>query len=124
MRIALLLVVAALTAGAAPAADTAGPLKPNVLFILADDLGWGDLSCYGHRTLKTPNLDKLAKQGVLFTQFYVDGSVCSPSRTAFMTGQFPARHRVHGHFASAQQNQARGMPNWLDPNVTTLPTLL
>jgi arylsulfatase A-like enzyme len=111
---------ALLLAAPALAADAA---KPNVLFILADDLGWGDLSCYGHRTLKTPNLDKLARQGILFTQFYVDGSVCSPSRTAFMTGQFPARHRVHGHFAGAEMNKNRGMPNWLDPNATTLPGL-
>ena len=56
-------------------------------------LGWGDLGCYGNREIRTPNLDRLARQGTLFTQFYVNGSVCSPSRTAFITGQFPARHR-------------------------------
>lgn len=89
--------------------------SPNIVFILADDLGWGDLGCYGHSHIQTPHLDNLAKQGTLFTQFYVNGSVCSPSRTAFMTGQYPARHRVHGHFASARENKPRGMPNWLDP---------
>jgi N-acetylgalactosamine-6-sulfatase len=94
--------------------------KPNIVFILADDLGWGDLSCYGNRRCKTPNLDKLAGQGVLFTQFYVGGSVCSPSRTAFTTGQFPARHRVHGHFATEELNAKRAMPNFLDPKVPTL----
>jgi N-acetylgalactosamine-6-sulfatase len=91
------------------------PSKPNVIFILADDLGWGDLGCYGNPHIKTPHLDRLAKQGTLFTQFYVNASVCSPSRTAFMTGQYPARHRVHGHFADHRQNAPRGMPDWLDP---------
>src|SRR4051794_35846194 len=50
--------------------------RPNFIFILADDLGWSDLGCYGHAQLKTPNLDRLAKEGTLFTQFYVNGSVC------------------------------------------------
>lgn len=103
----------------APAAE-----RPNFLFILADDLGWGDLGCYGHPHIKTPNLDRLARQGMLFTQFYVAGSVCSPSRTAFMTGQYPARHRVHGHYATHQQNAARGMNNWLDPHVPNVARLL
>ncbi|MCU0918144.1 MAG: sulfatase-like hydrolase/transferase [Planctomycetes bacterium] len=105
-------------------AGTAKQAKPNFVFILADDLGWGDLGCYGNREIRTPNLDRLAAQGLLFTQFYVSGSVCSPSRTAFMTGQFPARQRVHGHFATDEQNEARGMPNWLDPQVPTVTRLL
>ena len=97
---------------------------PNFIFILADDLGWGDLGCYGHPNIRTPNLDRLARQGTLFTQFYVNGPVCSPSRTAFMTSHYPARHRVHGHFAAAEMNRERGMPNWLDPAAPTLPRLL
>src|SRR4051812_27254156 len=76
-------------AGAVHAADP--PRGPNVVFILADDLGWGDLGCYGNRDLPTPHLDRLAAGGKLFTHFYVCGSVCSPSRCAFLTGQFPAR---------------------------------
>ncbi|MHC4701921.1 MAG: sulfatase family protein [Planctomycetota bacterium] len=107
---------------AARAAGRAG--RPNFVFIFADDLGWGDLGCYGNRQIKTPNLDRLAREGMLFTQFYVNGSVCSPSRTAFMTSHFPARHRVHGHFATHQQNKARAMPNWLDPSVHTVTGLL
>jgi arylsulfatase A-like enzyme len=98
--------------------------RPNFVFIFADDLGWGDLGCYGNRQIKTPNLDELAKKGTLFTQFYVNGSVCSPSRTSIMTSHFPARHRVHGHFAAHAQNKARGMPNWLDPKVCTVTALL
>lgn len=98
--------------------------RPNVIFILADDWGWGDLGCYGHDRIKTPNLDRLARQGTLFTQFYVCSGVCSPSRTAFMTGHFPARHRIHGHLADPKRNEARGMPNFLDPNVAMLPRLM
>ncbi len=98
--------------------------RPNFIFILADDLGWGDLHCYGHRQIKTPNLDRLAAQGTLFTQFYVNSAVCSPSRAAFMTGHFPARHKIHGHFARPEQNASRGMPNFLDPGVTTITKLL
>ena len=98
--------------------------KPNVIFILADDLGWGDLACYGHPLIKTPNLDGLAREGTLFTQFYVCGSVCSPSRCAFFTGQYPARHRIHGHYATPEQNEARGMSQFLDPAVPNLASLL
>ena len=108
-------IIAAAIATPITAADASKAPKPNIIFILADDLGWGDLGCYGHPHIKTPRLDALARRGTLFTQFYVNGSVCSPSRTAFMTGHFPARHRVHGHLAGHRQNEARGMPNWLDP---------
>ncbi|MEK7992839.1 MAG: sulfatase-like hydrolase/transferase, partial [Planctomycetota bacterium] len=116
--------VAASPPGGFAASQDAGKNRPNFVFIFADDLGWGDLGCYGNRQIKTPNLDDLAAKGMLFTQFYVNGSVCSPSRTAIMTGQFPARHKVHGHFATAQQNAARGMPDWLDPKVHTVTRLL
>ena len=98
--------------------------KPNVIFILTDDLGWGDLGCYGNREIKTPNLDRLAKQGTIFTQFYVNSAVCSPSRTAFMTGHFPARHSIHGHLATPNQNKDRGMPNFLDPSTPMVTRLL
>ncbi|HEV8130561.1 MAG TPA: sulfatase-like hydrolase/transferase [Acidobacteriota bacterium] len=98
--------------------------KPNIIFILADDLGWGDLSCYGNERLKTPNLDRMAQQGTLFTQFYVNAPVCSPSRCAFMTGQYPARHRIHGHYATPQQNTDRGMSQWLDPKVPNVASVL
>ena len=64
--------------------------KPNVIFILADDLGWGDLACYGHPYAKTPNLDKLAADGTRFTHFYATGVTCCPARTGLMTGKFPA----------------------------------
>lgn len=111
-------------AGGLPRAAAAAPRRPNVLLFLCDDLGWGDLSCYGQNLYRTPNLDRLAAGGTLFGGFYVANPVCSPSRTAFLTGQFPARHRIHGHLATPEQNANRGMPNWLDPAVPTLPRLL
>jgi N-acetylgalactosamine-6-sulfatase len=115
---------ACLPSGVLAAGTAARPDKPNFVFIFADDLGWGDLGCYGNRQIKTPNLDRLARKGTLFTQFYVSGSVCSPSRTAFMTGHFPARHGVHGHFAAHKQNKARAMPNWLDAKAHMVTRLL
>ncbi|MFN0106187.1 MAG: sulfatase [Bryobacteraceae bacterium] len=101
-----------------------GQPKPNVLFILADDMGWGDLSCYGNPGMKTPHLDKLASEGTLFTQFYVNGSVCSPTRSAFMTGMFPGRNRMHGHLATEEINGRRAMPNFLDPKVPNVASTL
>ncbi len=118
----IVLLFQVMTAGFA--AMAAPGSRPNVIFIFADDLGWGDLGCYGHPLLKTPNLDRMAREGTLFTQFYVNSPVCSPSRCAFMTGQYPARHKVHGHYASPAQNKARGMDNWLDPKVSNVAALL
>ena len=102
----------------------AGKDKPNVIFILTDDQGWGDAHFAGHPYLKTPNLDKFASQGTWLRQFYVAATVCSPSRCAFMTSHNPARHGIHGHFAEHSQNAARHMPNWLDEKTPTLATLL
>lgn len=68
-----------------------GAAQPNIVFILADDMGYGDLSCYGHPKAKTPIIDNLAKEGVRFTQHYSNGTECSPTRTAFLTGKFPQR---------------------------------
>ena len=75
--------LAAATAGAAEA--------PNVLLILADDLGYASLSCYGSERVKTPNIDRLASEGVRFTQFYSASAECTPSRTALLTGRYPQR---------------------------------
>jgi len=98
--------------------------RPNVIFILTDDQGWGDAHFAGHPYVKTPHLDRLAREGTWFRQFYVAATVCSPSRAAFMTSHYPARHQIHGHFATDESNAARSMPNWLIPDVTTLPDIL
>ena len=63
--------------------------RPNVVFILADDLGYGDLGCYGHPYAKTPNIDNLAKSGTKFNRFYATGVTCQPSRVGFMTSRHP-----------------------------------
>ena len=69
--------------------------RPNIVFIYSDDWGWGDLSSHGHPWLKTPNIDKLAAEGIGFQQFNVVNPVCSPSRAAAMTGICPARFSIH-----------------------------
>jgi N-acetylgalactosamine-6-sulfatase len=98
--------------------------QPNIIFIFADDWGYGDLSLHGSTWVKTPNLDKMASEGIDFGNFTVNSPVCSPSRTAVMTGQFPARNSIHQHFAGVPSNKKRGMPDWLDPTVPMLPKLL
>lgn len=98
--------------------------KPNIVFIFADDWGWGDLSCHGHPYVKTPNIDRLAKEGTDFTRFTVASGVCSPSRAAVMTGHFPARYAIDGHFAWVPSNAQRGMPDWLAVDAPSLPRFL
>lgn len=98
--------------------------RPNIVFIFADDWGWGDLSCHGHPYVRTPNIDRLAREGTDFQRFTVASGVCSPSRTAVMTGHFPARYNIDGHFAWVPSNAKRNMPDWLDPDGVTLPRLL
>ena len=73
------------------AVRAAAPAKPNILFILADDLGINDLGCYGRKDQHTPNLDRLATEGMRFTSFYCAQPICSPSRAALLTGKTPAR---------------------------------
>ena len=65
--------------------------KPNFIIIFCDDMGYGDLTCYGHPTIRTPNLDKMAVEGQKWTNFYVGASVCTPSRAALLTGRLPIR---------------------------------
>ncbi len=74
-----------------------GSRKPNVVFILADDLGYGDLSCYGQKMFATPNLDRLAEEGMRFTQAYAGSTVCAPSRCCLMTGLHTGHARIRGN---------------------------
>ncbi len=125
-------VAAGLCAGAPSAVQAIGkpPIEkarhapPNIIFIFADDWGYGDLGIHGSTFCKTPNLDRMAREGIDFQQFTVNNPVCSPSRTAVMTGQFPARHCIHRHFASVEHHQKAGMPDWLNPKLPLLPKLL
>lgn len=105
-------------------ASRATAARPNIVFILADDLGYGDLQCYGHPRIRTPHLDRLAGQGTRFTQFYASHSVCSPSRASLLTGQYPSRWHIYAHFAWLRSNAQRGMPDWLDVRAPSLPRAL
>src|SRR5438128_2127420 len=80
---ALLATATSRAAETTPAPQT----KPNVIFILSDDLGYGDLGCYGQTKIKTPNIDQLAREGMRFTQCYAGNPVCAPSRCTLMTGK-------------------------------------
>jgi N-acetylgalactosamine-6-sulfatase len=98
---------------------------PNIILLLTDDLGWGDLAFRGRPYIKTPNLDRLAREGTFFEQFYVNNPVCSPTRSSFMTSHYPARHRIHHHFGGDPAfNASRDMPDYLNPNVTTVTDVL
>ena len=95
MKAVLLGVCLAALAAASAAAQPAP--KPNIIFILADDLGYGDLGSYGQRIIQTPNLDRLAAEGIRFTQFYAGSTVCAPSRSVLMTGLHMGHTRVRGN---------------------------
>jgi uncharacterized sulfatase len=96
-RSLLTALAAALGPALAFAADTAAPKPPNVVLILADDLGWADLGCYGNKFNETPRLDRFAADGLRFTDFYAAGAVCSPTRAAIMSGRYQARFGLTAH---------------------------
>ena len=101
-RPALLIVAIALAAthglpASLRAESQSTPPKPNIIVIMADDLGWMDLHCYGNERLDTPALDQLAGEGMRFTNAYAAAPVCSPTRAAMMTGQAPGRLRLTNH---------------------------
>ena len=94
--------------------------RPNIVFILADDLGWGDLSCYGRPDYRTPNIDQLALQGTKFTDAYSASAVCTPTRCAYITGQYPARFKIGLEEPLVATNSNVG----LEPNKKTIASLL
>jgi arylsulfatase A-like enzyme len=98
--------------------------RPNIVMILIDDLGWGDFSCFGNKKVETTNIDRLAAEGIRFEQFYVNAPICSPSRTAISTGQYPMRWRLTSYLSNRQENQRRGIAQWLDPKAPMLARML
>jgi uncharacterized sulfatase len=96
------------------------PSRPNIVMVLVDDMGWGDFSCFGNRAAETPHVDRLAAEGIRFSQFYVNAPICSPSRCALTTGQYPQRWRITSYLNNRADNARRGVADWLDPQAPTL----
>ncbi|MDR0353587.1 MAG: sulfatase-like hydrolase/transferase [Opitutaceae bacterium] len=111
-------------APAAPADAAATRPPPNIILVLVDDMGWGDFSCFGNTAASTPNIDRLAAEGIRFTQFYVNAPICSPSRCALTTGCYPQRWRISSYLAQRALNENRGLAQWLDPAAPALPRQL
>jgi N-sulfoglucosamine sulfohydrolase len=123
MRIILFCLLLLLAPGhhaAAQAANLTAAKRPNVILVFIDDMGYADLSVTGNTRVRTENIDRLAMQGTLFTQFYVNAPICSPSRVAITTGSYPSRYRIDSFLESRQRNAARGMADYLDPSAATL----
>lgn len=97
---------------------------PNIVMVFIDDMGWGDLSCFGQTEAQTPHIDRLAAEGLRFSQFYVNSPICSPSRCALTTGQYPQRWRITSFLNNRADNERRGMAQWLDPQAPSLARLL
>ncbi len=100
------------------------PVRPHILVVFIDDMGWSDLSCFGGTSVRTERIDRLADEGIRFTQFYVNAPICSPSRVALTTGQYPQRWRIGSYLARRDLNEHRGMDQWLDPDAPSLPRQL
>lgn len=94
--------------------------RPNIVVIFVDDMGWSDLSCFDGKGVRTQNIDRLASEGIRFTRFYVNSPLCSPSRVALTTGQYPQRWRITSYLDNRKMNQQRGMAQWLEPGAPVL----
>ncbi|MGB0760171.1 MAG: sulfatase-like hydrolase/transferase, partial [Rubripirellula sp.] len=92
VSLALLVSLSFICVRASAQKSDAGVKTPNIVLIMADDLGWKDLHCYGNEKLDTPNIDRLAQQGLIFTDAYSANPLCSPTRASILTGQYPVRY--------------------------------
>jgi arylsulfatase A-like enzyme len=101
-------------------AIAADDVRPNFVVVFIDDMGWGDFSCFGNESVETENIDRMAREGIRFEQFYVNSPICSPSRVALSTGQYPQRWRITSYLANRKLNEERGIAQWLDPKAPTL----
>src|SRR5438105_1965650 len=119
IRLLALLAVVLTATGRVAAAQTPikNPDRPNIVIVLADDLGYGDLACYGDPVVKTPNLDRFAREGLRLTSYYAAHPNCSPSRAALMTGRIPFRIGIHNWIPE-------GSPMHLRSTEITIATLL
>lgn len=118
-RVLLLGLAWSLSLPGTPPLQAAQPARPNIIFVLADDLGYGDLGSYGQQMIATPQLDRLASEGIRFTQFYAGSTVCAPSRSVLLTGQHMGHTTVRGNAG------ARGLVvQTLAPSDVTFATVL
>ncbi len=104
--------------------NAAARRRTNILFVFIDDMGYADPSCFGNPKVKTPCMDQLAREGMRLTNFYVNSPICSPSRVAVMTGQYPARWKIHSYLEARQANRRRQMADWLDLQAPTTARIL
>ncbi|HRX82663.1 MAG TPA: sulfatase-like hydrolase/transferase, partial [Pirellulaceae bacterium] len=111
-----LLIAICLLAGVMLHAEAA---QPNIVVIFIDDMGFADPSCFGNPLIKTPNIDKLAAQGIKLTNFYVNSPICSASRVALTTGQYQGRWKIHSFLNTRAGNANRGMADYLDASAPT-----
>jgi arylsulfatase A-like enzyme len=120
LKTALLLTAAALLLLQPLQAAEGKPTRPNILFILSDDMGYGDIGCFGGKFAPTPNLDRLAREGIRFTQYYSVSPICSPSRAGLTTGMFPARWNITSFLQTRAGNRACEQADFLDPRAPSL----
>ena len=116
------------------AADAAPATRPNIVFVLVDDMGYADLGCYGAKDIRTPHIDRLAREGVRFTDFYANAPVCTPTRCGFITGRWQQRVGLEWAFGFTAEAFRRRGNEWvkepdmhalgLPTSVPTLPKLL
>jgi len=95
-------------------------LRPNIILILTDDMGYGDIGCYGGKLAPTPNLDRMASEGIRFTHYYSASPICSPSRTGILTGNYPVRWRITSYLQTRKGNAACEQADFLDPKAPSL----
>lgn len=119
----LLLFVACLPSSVTQKNGAAAETKPNVIFIMVDDLGYGDLGCYGQQQIKTPHIDSMATEGMRFTQCYAGSTVCAPTRCVLMTGKHTGHARVRGNSGFTGSERERYLVPLLDEDVTVAEVL-
>jgi len=117
MKTVMFLLLTLLSCLASVAAESQ---RPNIILILTDDMGFGDIGCYGGKFAPTPNLDRMATEGIRFTQYYSASPICSPSRTGILTGMHPARWRITSYLQTRKGNAACEQADFLDPKAPSL----
>jgi len=120
----LLLVALALVVMPGVSGRLAAQTRPNIVLIVADDLGYGDLGSYGAPDIRTPNLDRLAREGVRFTDFYANAPVCTPTRAGLMSGRYQQRVRLERPIETNAATPATGLDIGLPATGRSLPQLL